>query len=152
MLLDSDFTDHRVSLEVTVPIGNQVAKNRLLQAIYTRRQLLATRANREDVIKVEVLNAVDQVEANWQRILAARQNTIVNGRLYEAEKREFEVGMSTSTDVLNAQFNFADAQSSEISALVEYQIALVDLAYATGTILGAARIQWEPIVPADDAD
>jgi hypothetical protein len=31
--------------------------------------------------------------------------------------------------------------------LVEYQISLVDLAYATGTVLGAARIHWEPIVP-----
>jgi outer membrane protein TolC len=90
MLLDSDFTDHQVSLQMRVPIGNQVAKQRLLQAIYSRRQLLATRANRQDVIKAEVLNAVDQVEANWQRILAARQNTIVNARLYEAEKRQFE--------------------------------------------------------------
>lgn len=152
MLLDSDFTDHRVGLQLIVPIGNQVAKNRLLQAIYTRRQRLATQANREDLIRLEVLNAVDQVEANWQRILAARQNTVVNTRLYEAEKREFEVGMSTSTDVLNAQFNFADAQSREIGALAEYQISLVDLAYATGTTLGAARIQWEPIVPATDVD
>ncbi|HSW02805.1 MAG TPA: TolC family protein [Sedimentisphaerales bacterium] len=151
MLLDSDFTDHQVSLQMRVPIGNQIARQRLRQAIYTRRQLLATRANREGVIKTEVLNAVDQVEANWQRILAARQNTIVNARLYEAEKRQFEVGMSTSTDVLDAQFNFANAQSSEINALVEYQISLVDLAYATGTILGAARIQWEPIVPPADA-
>jgi len=152
MLLDSDFIDHRIGLQLVVPIGNQVAKNRLLQAIYTRRQRLATQANREDLIKLEVLNVVDQVEANWQRILAARQNTIVNARLYEAEKREFEVGMSTSTDVLDAQFNFANAQSREISALAEYQISLVDLAYATGTTLGAARIQWEPIVPPSDVD
>ena len=131
------------------PSAIEAAKSRLRQAIYQRRQRLANRANREEIIKLEVLNAIDQVEANWQRILAARQNTIVNARLYEAEKREFEVGMSTSTDVLDAQFNFANAQTSEIRALADYQISLVDMAYATGTILGAARIQWEPIVPAD---
>ena len=74
--------------------------------------------------------------------------SILNGRLHEAEKRQFELGMRTSTDVLDAQTNFANAQSAEISALTEYQIALVDLAYATGTILGAAHIQWAPIVPA----
>ena len=96
---------------------------------------------------MEVLNAIDQAEANWQRILAARQNSILNGRLYEAERRQFELGMRTSTEVLDAQANFANAQSAEINALAEYQIALVDLAYATGTILGSARIQWEPIVP-----
>jgi len=148
LLFNSKFVDHRVGLQVVVPIGNEAAKSRLRQAIYQRRQRLTTRADREELIKLEVLNAIDQVEANWQRILAARQNTILNARLYEAEKREFEAGMSTSTDVLNAQFNFANAQSAEIRALADYQIALVDLAYATGTVLGAARIQWEPIVPA----
>jgi hypothetical protein len=30
---------------------------------------------------------------------------------------------------------------------VEYQVSLVDVAYATGTLLGAAQIEWEPIVP-----
>ncbi|MEN6332959.1 MAG: TolC family protein [Phycisphaerales bacterium] len=150
MLTGSDFVSHRLGLQMVVPIGNEPAKSRLRQAIYQRRQTLASRANREEIIKVEVLNAIDQVEANWQRILAARQNTIVNARLYQAEQREFEVGMSTSTDVLDAQFNFANAQTSEIRALADYQISLVDMAFATGTILGADRIQWEPIVPADD--
>lgn len=150
MLSNSDFVNHRLGLQMVVPLGNEAAKSRLRQAIYQRRQRLADRANREEIIKLEVLNAIDQVEANWQRILAARQNTIVNARLYQAEQREFEVGMSTSTDVLDAQFNFANAQTSEIRALADYQISLVDMAYATGTILGAARIQWEPIVPAHD--
>jgi len=152
MLGTSHFVNHRLGLQLVVPIGNEVAKNQLRRAIYQRRQDLATRANREELIKLEVLNAIDQVEANWQRILAARQNTIVNARLYEAEQRSFEVGMSNSTDVLDAQFNFANAQTSEIRALADYQISLVDVAYATGTILGAARIQWEPIVPPTDAD
>ena len=35
----------------------------------------------------------------------------------------------------------------EIAALTLYQISLVDLAYATGTMLGSAKVDWEPIVP-----
>ncbi len=147
MLLGSDFTSHRVGLQVVVPIGNEAAKNRLRQYLYTRRQRLATRANREDVIRQDVLNAVDQVEANWQQILAARQTSLLNGRLYEAEQRQFEQGLRTSTDVLDAQIRFANAQSSEIAALANYQISLVDVAVATGTLLGSDKIRWEPIVP-----
>ena len=49
-----------------------------------------------------------------------------------------------------AQTNLADAQRAEISALTEYQIALVDLAYATGTLLGAAKVQWAPFVPEEE--
>jgi len=147
LLFDKRFEDHRFGLELLVPLGNEAAKSRLRQAFYQRRQRLATRDSRKAVIEYEVLNAIDQLEANWQRILAGRQRTILDGRLYEAEKRQFEQGLRTSTEVLDAQTKFADAQSAEIAALTEYQIALVDLAYATGTLLGAAKIQWQPIIP-----
>jgi outer membrane protein len=147
LVFDKRFEDHRFGLQLLVPLGNEAAKSRLLQAFYQRRQRLATRDNREALIELEVLNAIDQLEANWQRILASRQNAILAGRLFEAEQRQFELGLRTSTDVLDAQTSFADAQSAEILALAEYQVALVDLAYATGTLLGAAKVEWEPIVP-----
>jgi outer membrane protein TolC len=147
LLTDKNFEDHRLGLQLLVPLGNEGAKSRLRQAFYQRRQRLATRDNRSALIEIEVLNAIDQLEANWQRILASRQNAILAERLFNAEQRQFELGMRTSTDVLDAQTKFADAQRAEILALAEYQIALVDIAYATGTLLGAAKVQWEPIVP-----
>ncbi len=152
MLFDHDFYGHTGRLQMVIPLGNEAAKSRLRQYIYTRRQRLATRANRENIIRQEVLNAVDQVEANWQQILAARQTAILNGRLYEAERRQFEQGLRTSTDVLDAQIRFANAQSSEIAALANYQISLVDVAVATGTLLGSDKIRWEPIIPETDAE
>ncbi|HLB73178.1 MAG TPA: TolC family protein, partial [Sedimentisphaerales bacterium] len=147
LLRNNRFEDHRFGLQLLVPLGNQAAESRLNQAFYQRRQRLATRESRAASIELEVLNAIDQLEANWQRVLAGRQRTILDGRLYEAEKRQYEIGTRTTTDVLQAQTTFADAQSTEIRALAEYQIALVDLAYATGTVLGAAKVRWEPIVP-----
>ena len=147
MVSHNDYSDHRVGVQARIPIGNEAAKSRLRQAIYDRRATLATEASRKATIEYEVLASADKIEANWQALLAARQNTILQARLHDAEKRQFELGMRTSTDVLDAQTKFADAQSSEINALAEYQIALIDLAYATGTVLGADRIQWEPIIP-----
>jgi outer membrane protein len=147
LLFDKRFEDHRLGLQLLVPLGNEAAKSQWRQAFYQRRQRLASRDSRKDLIEYEVLNAIDQVEANWQRILASRQSAILDGRLLDAEKRQFELGLVTSTDVLQVQTNFANAQSSEIQALAEYQIAMVDLAFATGTLLGAAKVQWEPIVP-----
>lgn len=147
LLYDKRFEDHRFGLQLLVPLGNEAAKSRLRQAFYQRKQRLASRENRSALIEMEVLNAIDQLEANWQRILASRQRAILDGRLYQAEKHQFELGLRTTTDVLDAQTKFADAQSSEILALAEYQIAIVDLAYATGTLLGAAKVRWEPIIP-----
>ncbi len=150
LLYDKNFEDHTLGLQLHVPLGNVAAKSRLRSAFYQRRQRLATHERRRTLIEVEVLKAVDQLEANWQRILASRQNTILQSRLYQAEKRQFELGLRTSTDVLDAQTKFTEAQSSEILALTEYQIAQVDLAFATGTLLGAAKVRWEPIVPVSE--
>ncbi|MHC4127550.1 MAG: TolC family protein [Planctomycetota bacterium] len=89
-------------------------------------------------------NAVDLLNQEWQRILAARQAAILAGRTYEAERRQFEVGIRTSTDVLDAAARLADAQSSEVRALADYEIARVDIAFGTGTLLGHGRVHWTP--------
>jgi outer membrane protein len=149
MMSGRDFENHIVGVQMIVPLGNEAAKNRLMEAYYRKRQRLASKENRRILIEVEVLGAIEQLEANWQSILASRQNAILAGRLYEAEKRQYELGLRTSTDVLDQQAKFANAQSAEIRALTEYQIAMVDLAYATGTLLGAAKVQWEPIVQSE---
>jgi outer membrane protein len=149
MMNNRDFENHSVGLQLVVPLGNEAAKSRLLEAQYRKRQRLFTKENRRIQIETEVLGAIEQLEANWQSILAGRQNSILAGRLYEAEKRQFTLGLRTATDVLDAQAKLANAQSTEIRALTEYQIAQVDLAYATGTLLGAAKIRWQPNIMDD---
>jgi outer membrane protein len=147
MMFDRTSESYTVGMNLVVPLGNEAAKNRLLEAQYRKKQRLFTKENRRIQIETEVLGAIEQLEANWQSILAGRQNSILAGQLYEAEKRQFVAGLRTATDVLDAQAKFANAQSTEIRALTEYQIAQIDLAYATGTLLGAAKVRWEPIVP-----
>ncbi len=143
-LRGSDFVDHRLGLNLEVPIGNQGPRSRVRQSLLARMQTLATVELRELAIRQEVLNAVDQLEANWQRILAARQRVVAESRVLEVEIRQFEQGLRTSTEVLEAQTRLANARLSEISAVTDYQIAQVDIAFATGTVLGASRILWEP--------
>jgi outer membrane protein len=147
---DRNFEDHRVSVRLEVPLGNEAAQSRLRRALLTRLQRSATKQQRRAQIKQEVLNAVDQLEANWQRIMANRQRAILTARTLAAEQRQFDLGLNTSTDVLDAQTRLADAQSAEVRSLADYQIAQTDLAFATGTILGAANIHWEAREPTLD--
>ena len=150
MLTDMDFSDHMFTLSATVPIGNKRAKSRLRQAVYERSKRLATKENREAEIKKDVLNQLDSLETSWQQILANRQNTILADEQYRAEKKQYELGIVNSTDLLRSQTDLAEAKSSEIEAITNYQISLIDFAYATGTLLGESRIEWEPVVPEDD--
>ncbi len=138
------FSDHAVSLHLEVPLGNEAARSRLRGALARRLQQLATREQRQVQIEKEVLDAVDNLQLTWQRILAAQKRVILNARLVDAETRQFQLGLRTSTEVLDAQTKLADAKSSEIRALTDYQIAQVDIAFATGNVLGASRVVWEP--------
>jgi len=124
----------------TVPLGNEAAKSVISRTILTRLQRLASREARRQAITQEVLNAADTVENTWRRILAARLESVLAGRTFEGEKRQFDVGLRTSTDVLDAAARLADAQSREVDALAGYEIALIDLAFATGTTLGSSGI------------
>lgn len=146
-LKDNNFEDWSVGANLEVPLGNEAAESRVHQAILRRLQRLSSREARELAIRQEVYNATDGIDTAWQRILAARQSAVLAARNLRAEQNQFEVGARTSTDVLDAATRLADAQSSEIRALTDYQIAQVDLAFATGTLLGAMKVDWQPRDP-----
>jgi outer membrane protein TolC len=136
---------YTLAVRAEIPLGNEVALNRLRRAVLQRVQRLATRDTRALSIRQEVLNAVDALDTAWQRILAARLESVLAARTYEAEKRQFEVGLRTSTDVLDAATRLGDAQSREVNALAGYEIALVDAAFATGTLVGGTRVRWDEL-------
>ena len=139
---ESNFEDWQLGLSAEVPLGNEQRKAAVERAVLSRLQRLASRDARAQAIRQEVLDAVDQIDSGWQRILAARQAVALNTRALRAEQRQFDVDRSTSTDVLDADTRLAEARLSEISAVVEYQIAQIDLAFATGTLLGASKVEW----------
>lgn len=142
-----DFHRWTAGVSANIPLGNERAKANVQEAIMRRLQRLSTKDARRLAIRQETLGAIDNAQAAWQRILASRQSVLAAARTYQAEQRQFDAGSRTSTDVLDAATRLAEAQSSEIRAIADYQIAQVDLAFATGTILGQSQIDWAPLDP-----
>ena len=142
---DFDNEDLYVGLKFEVPFTNQRRKAQLNDSVFRRARRLATKQARELMVRGEVLNTVDVIERNWQRIVAARQNVIVAGVNYEAERRQFGQGFRTMREVLEALSDLGDAQMREIKAVVDYQVAQIDLAFATGTLLGYSRVDLAPL-------
>jgi len=141
---DFDFLDNRLGIQVEIPLGNQAARSAYRQSLLRRLQLFSTRDGQAKTITKEVLDAIDSLNSTYRRVEAARERVRVNQRLAEAEVRQFNQGLRTSTEVLDAQTNLANAQTALVSSQTEYQIAQVDVAYATGTTLGRARVDWTP--------
>jgi len=139
----STHADYSIGLTAEVPIGNQEAKAKWRRAKLVRLQRMAAKDQLDLAIRREVCDVLDQLTEDWQRILAAGQEVVLAGKTWEAERRQFEVGLRTSTEVLEAAARLADAQSREIRALASYEISQVDIAVATGSLLGKDKVIWD---------
>lgn len=138
--LGGDYPDWAVGVRMEMPLTNELRKSRLRRAVYERQQRLSTRQLRELTVRREIHDALDQMQQNWQRILAARQNVIVAGINYEAEQKQFREGLRTMTEVLESLTRLGEARIREVRAISDYQQTQVDLAFATGTLLGYSRV------------
>ncbi|HYD32961.1 MAG TPA: TolC family protein, partial [Methylophilaceae bacterium] len=65
------FEDWSVGLRFEMPISNEARRQQLQRAVQQRLQRLATRTLQEQTVSREIYDSLDQVEQNWQRIIAA---------------------------------------------------------------------------------
>ena len=144
-VFDRPSQEHAITLSAAIPLGNQAAEARLRQARLGRIRTQVDRERQSQQIRQEVYEVVDALEQNWRRILAAEQGVGQAFRQYKVEQSQFQLGKRTSTDVLLAASNLANAQLRRISAFADYEVAQVRLAQATGTILGRAAVQLQPV-------
>ncbi len=135
-----DFDDWSIGLKVEIPVTNLARQSRLSRAVQQRMQRLKTQQLKELSVRKEIHDVLDTLEQNWQRILANRQIVILAGTNYDAEVKQFQAGLRTMTEVINALNKLGDAQIKEIKAISDYQISLIDLAYTTGTLLGYSQV------------
>jgi len=142
---DDPSSNHVFGLSATIPVGNRAARARLQRARLQRLQRRASEESLKADIREQVYAAVNLLEQSWRSILAAEQGVTAAERNYRVEQGQFKLGRRISTDVLLSAAHLGDAQLRRIRAFVQYEVAQVNLARATGTLLGHGRIQLEPI-------
>jgi len=138
---DSSF----LRLSARIPLGNRAAKAELLRSRLIRLQDRVLLDDLKQVIRQQVMDAMADLEANWRRILSAEQGVLSAYREYEVELSQFQLGNRLSTDVLLAADRHASARVRQIQAFTSYEIAQINLAQATGTLLGYGRIEIKPV-------
>jgi outer membrane protein TolC len=74
-----------------------------------------------------VRNASRTVETDAKRIETTQVARKLAEQRLDAEQKRFDVGMSTSFLVIQAQRDLTQARTNELAALLAYNLALVDL-------------------------
>ena len=74
----------------------------------------------------QVRDAAWKIEMNAKRIETTRAARELAEQRLDAERKRFEVGMSTSFLVIQAQRDLAQAKTNEVGAVLSYDLSLVD--------------------------
>jgi outer membrane protein len=125
-LFAHDYPTWGVGVSVSYPIGQSVD-----EANHARAQLEKTQT--EQRLKSAEARAISQVreaawkiEMNGKRIETTRSARELAEQRLESERKRFEVGMSTSFLIIQAQRDLAQARTNELSAVLGYDLSLVD--------------------------
>ena len=122
----NDFPTWTVGVTVSYPLGTSSADANLERARLQRGQGQARRRSIEMRIATEVRDAARAVRTNLQRVEATRASRVLGERRLSAEQRRFEVGLSSTFLVFQAQRDLAQARNREEVAILDYTRSLVD--------------------------
>lgn len=133
--LDGRTWDASVGLRLSRYLGNRDAKARDLAARASRHQAVRAIDNLEQVVRLEVRLAANEVERARKQIAATRTTRELQERTVEAEQERFKVGASTALLVAQAQRDLLAIRIAEVGTVVTYRIALTRLYLAEGSLL-----------------
>jgi outer membrane protein TolC len=121
-----DYPTWAVGVSVSYPIGRSAE-----EATYARQRLERSQAGErlksaESRVIQQVRDAAWKIEGNARRIETTRATREFAEQRLDSERKRFDVGMSTSFLVIQAQRDLAQAQTNELSSVLAYNLALVD--------------------------
>ena len=129
------YNNWSVGLTLSVPFNNILSRAALTQARLDMKQALLDLKNKEQQVFLEIKTAVRAVETNAKRVQAYKVARELAEQKLAGEEEKLKVGLSTNYLVLQYQRDLATARSTELKAVVDYNVSLADLDQALGTSL-----------------
>jgi len=144
-LLTGDYASYSAGLQFEYPLGNRERLAGLRGRRFQRLKTITTLQNIADRLAVDLLERVRQVDASYREMLA-QQLAVQAARdqlkaMEDIERIRARLTPEFLQVKLSAQESLANAERSQVRALVEYNIALADLDRVTGTILQTYQVE-----------
>ena len=144
----NDAPNFSFGLTFSFPFKNRTAEANLAGAVVQENQIAAQVRAQEQVIIVEVRNAVQAVETTRQRVLTARRARENAEIQLDGERKLFDSGKSTTFLLFQRENALTNARNAEIRAETDYSKAISDLQRVTSTTFQINNIEVDS--PQDD--
>jgi len=138
--VDDPKTRWQAGLAFSMPLQNNGAKGLYRQAGAAHNKAKNSAQLLRLQVQKSVRTTVRDVQLALKAMEATKKTSVAGGKRLEAEQAKFEVGRSTTFDVLTAQEVYAQALSQEKQSEVGYALALAELDRIQGLVgIGASR-------------
>jgi len=142
-LVDSTAPDKGVALSLVIPIRNRSAQADQVRSELEYRQAQMRLQQLENQVRIEVRNAQFSVTQNRAAVDSAQAAVALAHESLDAEQKKYSLGASTTTLVLQAQRDMAQAQSNQVLAMANYQKSRVELDRSIGLTLDRNGIMMD---------
>jgi len=132
-LFRSDAPNFSIGVTISFPFRNRTAKANYAGAKIQEEQIAAQTRSQEQVVIVEVRNAVQAVETARQRVLTARTARENAEIQLDGERKLYDAGRSTTFLLFQRENSLTNARNAEIRAETDYNKAIADLQKVTST-------------------
>lgn len=139
----TDFYSWSAGLQLTYPLGNRSARASFAKNRVALEQSTFSLKSLEQGVILEVKEAVRRVQTDFKRIESNRKARVLAEKKLEAETERFNVGLSTTKNVLDFQKDLATAQGNELRAITDYNKSLANLEKVQGISLDQYGIVLE---------
>lgn len=143
----NDAPNFSVGMTISFPFRNRTAKANLAGARIQQDQIDAQTRAEEQVVIVEVRNAVQAVETARQRVATAVRARQAAEIQLAGEQKLYEAGRSTTFLLFQRENSLTNARNAEIRAQTDFTKALADLQRVTSTTFRANNINIDSPVP-----
>ncbi|MFC1601313.1 TolC family protein [Candidatus Sumerlaeota bacterium] len=140
-----DYETWSYGIELTFPLQNRAARYAYKQAQTQVAQSELSQENLRDRAILGVRDAMRNLTALRQQIDTTKAATEYEQAKLDAEQKRYDVGESTSQDILDYQEDLATARSNHFLAIVEFNKAVIELERTKGTLLDTLGIPIETI-------
>jgi outer membrane protein len=135
-----NFPNYSAGFSLNIPLRNRAAQSDYVTSVIDIRQSELDLQKQVNQVRLDVQNAVVGLQQARARLDAAAQARILSQATFEGDQKKYQLGASTSYQVVQDQRDLSSAQSSEMEALANYSHARINYDQAVGDTLEANHI------------
>lgn len=137
------YNNWTVGISVDVPIIGDENRGKYEKSKLEKEQALLAFQRLEQKIILDVRNVCRDIDLNFKKLEASKISKEAEEKNYAAQELRFKAGLVSTLDIVIYQERLARAEVAYIKSIIDYNVSLIELARAQGTMLIEENITLE---------